>query len=122
MFCHIIQSFIDIYIIDFNNIKGNVMSHCSYYVCQIMMRHPNDNPLTFLVAQYTNRETAIKVGGKMGAVGITIQIKIMDAIWSKVSVFVTDRENHKTENRYQQSLVFKTVSFAFDDVATLDPP
>jgi len=80
---------------------------------KIMMRHPSDNPITAVVMFYTNRETAVKVGGKMGAIGITIQIKIMDAIWSKVSLYVTERENHKTENRFQQSLVFKTVIVKF---------
>merc|ERR1719375_1411922 len=78
-----------------------------------MIHHPSQNSISFTIMTFTNRELAMKIGGKMGAILITIQIKIMDAIWGKLSVVVTDNENHKTENRYQASLVFKTVIVKF---------
>merc|ERR1712194_989650 len=39
---------------------------------------------------------------------ITFQVKIIDGLWGFFAKVVTDRENHKTEARYQSSLVFKT--------------
>merc|ERR1719335_1422887 len=76
------------------------------------MKHPSQNGITFAVIEflefYMDHDMARKI-----AIMITIQIKILDAIWSKVSLFVTERENHKTENRFQQSLVFKTVIVKF---------
>jgi len=78
-----------------------------------MIKHPSENPFTAVLMEFTGRDVAQKVGSKMGAVMITIQIKIMDAIWGKMSLLVTEKENHKTDFRFQQSLVFKTVIVKF---------
>jgi len=81
---------------------------------KIMMHHPNQNFITITVQEFgATRDQAKKFGAQMGAIMITAQIKTLDFIWSKLSVFITDRENHKTDARYQASLVFKTVIVKF---------
>ncbi|CAD7922377.1 unnamed protein product [Amoebophrya sp. A120] len=80
----------------------------------VMVHHPSDNPITaFIIKMTDDREFAIKMGAKLGAVLITMQVKALDMAWGKIAVVVTERENHKTESRYQSSLVFKVVMVKF---------
>eukprot|EP00392_Amoebophrya_sp_AT5.2_P005851 g5861.t1 len=76
----------------------------------VMVHHPSDNPITeFIISMTDDREFAIKTGAKIGAMLITMQVKALDM----VATVVTDNENHKTESRYQSSLVFKVVMVKF---------
>ena len=57
--------------------------------------------VTATIISFTGDEkTAIKMGSKMGAMMITMQVKMLDLIWGKLAKIVTDKENHKTESRY----------------------
>ncbi|CAD7956604.1 unnamed protein product [Amoebophrya sp. A25] len=80
----------------------------------VMVHHPTDNPITSTIISFTGDEaTAVKLGAKIGAMMITMQVKFLDIVWGKIAKVVTDRENHKTESRYQSSLVFKVVMVKF---------
>eukprot|EP00397_Hematodinium_sp_SG-2012_P018520 GEMP01018977.1.p1 GENE.GEMP01018977.1~~GEMP01018977.1.p1 ORF type:complete len:820 (+),score=171.04 GEMP01018977.1:146-2605(+) len=78
-----------------------------------MIHHPSDVVLTSAIEASFGRHAAVKMGSKIGAILITMQIKIFDFVWGKMAVWITNKENHKTNVRWQKSLVFKTVLVKF---------
>merc|ERR1719193_1364847 len=81
---------------------------------RLMITHPSQVPITAFVEEMSqDRDLSIKFGKKLGALMITAQIKILDFIWSKISVYITNAENHKTLTRWTKSLIYKTVFVKF---------
>lgn len=80
----------------------------------LMITHPTRVTITEKVIEFSgDRDLAVKFGKKIGALMITFQIKTLDFIWSKISVFCTNAENHKTYTRWTKSLIYKTVFVKF---------
>lgn len=79
-----------------------------------MITHPSDVYITSTVKTLSgDRDIAVKFGKKLGALLITAQIKTLDFVWSKISVYCTNAENHKTYSRWTKSLIYKTVFVKF---------
>eukprot|EP00397_Hematodinium_sp_SG-2012_P018370 GEMP01018815.1.p1 GENE.GEMP01018815.1~~GEMP01018815.1.p1 ORF type:complete len:651 (+),score=98.87 GEMP01018815.1:394-2346(+) len=79
-----------------------------------MIHDPDSVMITHYIHGYSHdKDMAVSAGSKIGALLITAQIKILDAIWGKIARWITDKENHKTQFRWTKSLVIKTVFVKF---------
>ena len=67
----------------------------------VMVHDPEENVISNWILEATNDKAfAERMGAKIGATMITLQVKILDIIWSSIAKKITDNENHKTESRY----------------------
>lgn len=55
----------------------------------------------------------IQFAGPLSSILNAIQIQIFNIIYSKLVKILTDLENHKTQNQYEDSLILKTFAFQF---------
>mmetsp|Transcript_1336 Transcript_1336/g.1776 ORF Transcript_1336/g.1776 Transcript_1336/m.1776 type:complete len:861 (+) Transcript_1336:116-2698(+) len=52
-------------------------------------------------------------GAKIGSVINGIQINLLNLVYQRIAIWMTDRENHRTDHKYQDSLITKLFLFQF---------
>ncbi|OMJ91300.1 hypothetical protein SteCoe_6192 [Stentor coeruleus] len=57
--------------------------------------------------------SGIDLAGPVCSILNAIQIQVFNIIYAKLAKILTDMENHKTENQYQDSLILKVFAFQF---------
>eukprot|EP00927_Polykrikos_kofoidii_P019633 TRINITY_DN19207_c0_g1_i1.p1 TRINITY_DN19207_c0_g1~~TRINITY_DN19207_c0_g1_i1.p1 ORF type:complete len:805 (-),score=131.38 TRINITY_DN19207_c0_g1_i1:111-2483(-) len=94
------------------------------YIRKDMLRHPNGTfgqfayflffPLHSLVRKLLNStepengaETAAEMGSSLGALLITVQIRIFDFVWDMFARYAVKQENHRTYRDLSDALVYK---------------
>eukprot|EP00966_Prymnesium_polylepis_P295140 6815986-Prymnesium_polylepis.1 len=61
-------------------------------------------------------------GGLIGSLIITAQVVIMNVLYKKLAVYLTDVENHRTEDAYEDALIIKVPSAPACQPEILPPP
>jgi len=64
----------------------------------------------FLVDDVNNEEVN-SLGSSIASIANAIQIQVMNWIYSEVAVWLTNRENHRTDTQYEDSLIAKLFAF-----------
>ena len=64
----------------------------------------------FLVDDVDNEEVN-SLGSSIASIANAIQIQVMNWIYSEVAVWLTNRENHRTDTQYEDSLIAKLFAF-----------
>ena len=53
------------------------------------------------------------LGSIIGSAMNAVQIQIMNVVYGKVAIYLTEKENHRTETAFEDALISKTFSFQF---------
>jgi hypothetical protein len=74
-----------------------------------MAEHPEDWVFSSFMLRFMDRKHARKLAAKVAAALVTVQIMVLDRLYSKIAIFLTNHQNHRTEQDWHSSLVRKSV-------------
>lgn len=69
--------------------------------------------LKIFLTEDVNDQAVNDMGSSIASIANAIQIQVMNWIYSEIAVWLTNRENHRTDTQYEDSLIAKLFAFQF---------
>jgi hypothetical protein len=69
--------------------------------------------IKFYMVVQSNNPTVNAYGGMTASIANAIQIQILNAVYQELAIWLTNRENHRTNTQYEDALIAKLFAFQF---------